>query len=317
MDEVRASRRAGGAVHRGMVWLLRHEPRWLVDLLIALRFLPAGEYAIEVLPTEAWPVGEENRAREIRADVVLRLWPGRVPEGPSLALIRASHVIGLILDFQDHPDPTKGQRLREYDSAYPPILGSRIHLVLLTMRDAIARAMTKAFARQRPSMKTLVLTPRQIPRRAPIDAHQAPRRALLEAMIHVRGETQLPLLVAALRALDEFEGNELLIYQEMLMSEMQAELIMQAHQELDYPDDDADIDFDYRLTKRERRSFLFVRGAQEGRARAILDVFRARGLAVDPPSEARVLACVDDEQLSAWLARAITVARVDELFEPG
>lgn len=151
----------------------------------------------------------------------------------------------------------------------------------------------------------------------PIDAHQAPRRALLEAMIHVRGETQLPLLVAALRALDEFEGNELLIYQEMLMSEMQAELIMQAHQELDYPDDDADIDFDYRLTKRERRSFLFVRGAQEGRARAILDVFRARGLAVDPPSEARVLACVDDEQLSAWLARAITVARVDELFEPG
>jgi hypothetical protein len=100
VDDVQASRRPGGAVHRGMVWLLRNHTRWLVELLVARSFLPPGPYAIEVIPTETWPVGEENRGREIRADVVLRLWLDRVREDPSLAVIRASHVIGLILDFQ-------------------------------------------------------------------------------------------------------------------------------------------------------------------------------------------------------------------------
>jgi hypothetical protein len=101
VDDVQASRRPGGAVHRGMVWLLRHQARWLVELLLARRFLPRGPYAIEMIPTETWPVGEENRGREIRADVVLRLWPCPIPEDPSLEVIRASHVIGLILDFQE------------------------------------------------------------------------------------------------------------------------------------------------------------------------------------------------------------------------
>jgi hypothetical protein len=83
VDAHHASRRPGGAVHRGMVCLLRHQTRWLVDLLVARRFLPAGPHWIEMLPTETWPVGEENRAREIRADLVLRLWPTPVPEDPS------------------------------------------------------------------------------------------------------------------------------------------------------------------------------------------------------------------------------------------
>lgn len=81
-DDVPASRRPGGAVHRGMVWLLRSELRWLVDLLVARKLVPAHRH-IELMPTETWPLGEENRLREIRADVVARLWPHPPPEGPA------------------------------------------------------------------------------------------------------------------------------------------------------------------------------------------------------------------------------------------
>jgi hypothetical protein len=302
-----------------MVWLLRNQPRWLVELLLARGFLPLDSYAIEVIPTETWPVGEENRGREIRADVVLRLWPRVVPEEPSLELIRVSRVIGLILDFQERRDHAKELRLLEYDSAYPPVLGPQIHMVVLTLHEGVARWMQRVFKRKHLSMQTCVLLPRKIPRGGPIDANVAPRRALLEAMLHVRSEADLPLLTNALRALWHFEGNELLIYQEMLRSQMEESLIIQAHRELE-PADEYERWVDYVPTKRERASFLYVHGQrdgrQEGRAMSVLDLLRVRGIEIDAASEARILACRDDEQLLAWLARATTVDRVDELFEP-
>jgi hypothetical protein len=323
VDAVPASRRPGGAVHRGMVWLLRHQARWLVEMLLARGFLPPGSYAIEVIPTETWPVGEENRNREIRADVVLRLWPRTVPEEPSLGLIRASRVMGLILDFQERREHDKELRVLEYDSAYPPVLGPQIHMVVLTMHEGVARWMKRVFRRKHLSMHTCVLLPRQIPRAGPIDANIAPRRALLEAMLHVRSEADLPLLTNALRALRHFEGNELLIYREMLRSQMEEALIIQAHLDLE-PPDEYERWVDYVPTKRERASFLYVHGQrdgreegrQEGRALAILDLLRIRGIEIDAASEARIRDCRDSEQLLAWLALASTLARVDELFEP-
>jgi hypothetical protein len=302
-----------------MVYLLRHQTRWLVELLIARGFLPATAYAIETLPTETWPVGEENRAREIRADVVLRLWPGTIPEDPSLELIRASRVIGLILDYQDRRERNKELRVLEYDSAYPPILGPQVYLVVLTLDEGIARWMEKVLARKHLSMHACVLSPMKIPRSSPIDARALPRRALLEAMLHVRNDADLVLLTNAQRALRCFEGNELLIYREMLLSQMKEALIMQAHRELEPIDEDA-LWADYVPTKRERESFLYVRGQRaghaEGQAQALLKLLHIRGIAIDAQSEATILACTDIEQLTAWFTRAVTASRIDELFEP-
>jgi hypothetical protein len=309
-----------------MVYLLRHQTRWLVELLIARGFLPATAYAIETLPTETWPVGEENRAREIRADVVLRLWADTVPEDPSLKLIRASDVIGLILDYQDRRDPTKELRVLEYDSAYPPILGPHVYMVVLTLDEAIARWMEKVFARKHLIMHNCVLSPMKIPRSGPIDARAMPRRAVLEAMLHVRGEAELVLLTNALRALRQFEGNELHIYQQMLLSRMKEALIMQAQRDLEPIDDDECWD-DYELTEDERECFYYVRGQragheeglqeglQEGRAQSLLELLRIRGIEVDADGKATILACRDTGQLNTWLARAVTATRLDELFD--
>ncbi len=318
-----------------MVWLLRHEVRWLVDVLIACSVVPPGEYGVEVLPNEAWPVGEENRAREIRADLVVRLWAGAVPARPSLALIRTSHVIGLILDFQDHRDPNKEVRLFEYASAYPPIVGPRLILVVFTLRELIARWMRRVLAGKQLGMTTRVLSPREMPRHLEIEE---PRHVLLEAMIHVRDETDLPLLCSALRALRTFEGYEFLIYREMLVSHMPESLLKNALHAIeldDDEDDDPEADLarwdDYVLTKRERESFLHMRGLRtgrlegreagraegrvRGRCEGVLDVLALRGIVVDDASAARIRACDDEARVRAWLARALEVAHVDDLFD--
>jgi hypothetical protein len=329
MEEVRAARRPGWAVHRGMVKLLGEQLRWLVDHLIDQGLIPHAEYGIQQLPTETWPVGEENRQRELRADLVLRLWPGgRVPDLPSIELIRRSHVIGIILDFQDRRDPDKPMRLIEYESAYPPVLAARtrVLLVVLTLRAAVARWMRREMAEMRLRIPHCVLTPRELPRGDPIDVRVEPRRALLEAMIQVHEERDLALLTNALRALRYIEGNELLIYREMLLSEMPRSWIMRAHEALETVDEYEQYR-DYVPTRRERESFLYVHGLEaglergreegreEGRAQTLLELLRIRGLVVDPASEARILACRDAARMSGWLARALAVARVEALFD--
>jgi hypothetical protein len=254
-----------------MVWLLRHQGRWLVDVLVGM-------------PTETWPVGEESRGREIR-------------------------------DFQLHRTRSKELSVLEYDSAYPPVLGPNIFLVVLTLHEPIARWMRKVLGRKQLSMRTCVLAPDEIPRSGPIDAHAEPRRALLEAMLHVHGDADLPLLTNALRALRRFEGNELLLYRHMLMSHMEEPMILQAYDELEPELEDEDWTDD-ELTPHERKSFLYVRGERQGLVRAILELLQRRGIEVDPASEPRILACRESEQLLAWLGKALTITRADELFDP-
>ncbi len=318
MTDFRASRRRGGAVHRGMVWLLRHQVRWLVEVLTERRVLPPGAHTIELLPTETWPVGEENRGREIRADVVLRLWPGRVPEESSLKLIRASHVIGLILDFQERRDRAKSYVC---SSTTPPIRRFSAHRSTWSCSRCTntLHAGCDGCSRKQLSMQTCVLTPRPIPRSPPIDADGVPRRRCWKRCCTLAAKLDLPLLVDALRALRHFEGNELLICKEMLISQMKEALIMQAQGELDF-DDDEDYDFDCVLTKHERETFAYVRGEQagcrKGLALAVFHVLHLRGIEFDAAFEAEVLACEDDARLRTWPARAMVVSRADELFEP-
>lgn len=63
----------------------------------------------------------------------------------------------------------------------------------------------------------------------------------------------------------------------------------------------------------------FAQGRQEGLARgeaeALLEVLAARDLAVSSQAQERVRACTDLTQLRRWVRRAVTVARVEELFE--
>lgn len=59
----------------------------------------------------------------------------------------------------------------------------------------------------------------------------------------------------------------------------------------------------------------FARGREEGRARALLVVLRAREFAVDAELEARILEQRDPAVLEGWLVRAATASTLDDVFE--
>ena len=70
----------------------------------------------------------------------------------------------------------------------------------------------------------------------------------------------------------------------------------------------------FTLARREGREEGMQEGMQQGTISSILQVLAARGVAVDEPSRQRIVACGDATRLQAWLARAVTVAGVTEMF---
>jgi hypothetical protein len=276
------------------------------------KLVAAGLY-IEVVPTETWPVGEENRNREIRADLVMRLWRIPPPEGPSLEMIHEHVVVGLIVDIQNRADPMKEIRLLEYHSAYPPVLGQNIFVVVVTFDEQVAHWARNVLSQMPRTVQRSVITPRWIPRSGPIDPNTAPRRAMRR-----------------------FSGNDLLIYRQMFLDHIDGELIMNALDELEAElqrelerelEEDLEDWADYEPTERERRTLPYLWGEQKGleqgcqkgellgRAHALLDVLRDRGFEPDPATEARILECQELPLLRRWLARAMTIDRLDALFD--
>jgi Putative transposase, YhgA-like len=58
------------------------------------------------------------------------------------------------------------------------------------------------------------------------------------------------------------------------------------------------------------------KGMAKGRAAAVIDVLELRAVPIPAPVRERVLATRDEPLLRRWLARAVTIASADALFEP-
>lgn len=56
-------------------------------------------------------------------------------------------------------------------------------------------------------------------------------------------------------------------------------------------------------------------GLARGEVEALLTVLGARGFDVSDDVRARIDACTDSEQLNAWIRRAVTIDKVEELFD--
>ncbi|WP_067491691.1 hypothetical protein [Actinomadura hibisca] len=59
----------------------------------------------------------------------------------------------------------------------------------------------------------------------------------------------------------------------------------------------------------------FGRGEAKGEAKALFLVLSSRGLEASPEERERIASCTDLEQLEVWLARAVSVESVAELFD--
>ncbi|MFV8756191.1 hypothetical protein ACNOYE_37055 [Nannocystaceae bacterium ST9] len=317
---IEAPRRAIGAAHAGVVSLLRSDPWWLVELLEGLGLVPL-DATLELLPTEAWPRGEEGRYRETRVDLVLRLWPGPVPRSPTLRVIRLAGGLGVLLEFQEWIDAMKEERWPELGLAYRPYVGRQIIVVVLTLEPEVAQWVREVMMPKLSHLQIVLVTPGTIPRSAVIDPVAQPLRALIDAMIHARDDADIERLARAILALRQLEADEAVLYEEMLLSHLGEELIMDAIRHLRATGDLNDEE--YPLSNSERRSFLYTRGHRAGRERGerlgrasfVIDVLRQRGVEVDGELEATILACEDDATLQQWLTRALVVDRARALLD--
>jgi predicted ArsR family transcriptional regulator len=71
--------------------------------------------------------------------------------------------------------------------------------------------------------------------------------------------------------------------------------------------------FDYRYQSEFARKYV-AQGEAQGRAKAIVSVLKARGLAVPAAVEERVRACTDLAKLDECIARTVVVPSADEIF---
>lgn len=316
-----------GATHAGIIALLRGDPDWLVEVLVALGHL-TRVMPVEVLPTEAWPRGEEGRYRETRADLVLRLWPITVPRGPSLRRIRRQSRDAVILELQNLVDAAKLVRWSEFAFVYRAYLGANPLLVILTFDPEVATWVRNEALPRLAHVRVALLTPELIPSSAPIDPRESPHRALLDAMLHARDTADHERVARAILALREFEVDEANLYEEMLLSHLGEEMIMKAIGHLRASGQLAEDEPP--LTKFELQSFLYTRGHRagleqgleqglekgrmEGRIQALIDLLTMRGIEVDADLVAELRARAEPERLHRWLTRALVVERARDLL---
>ncbi len=313
--------RPRGAVHRGMVSLLRRSKEWLTKLLQQLAALPeiSPDGTVEVLPTEVWPLDEEGRWRELRADMVTRTWPNKAPTRKTLRKIRTSDCIGSLIELQMWIDDTKCTRWQEFALVYRSTLGQHIILVVFTFDDEVAEWVLSEIQPTIQFMQIVVVTPSTVPWLDVIDPVEEPEAVLLHAMLHAQdpeNPDHVALVAGALHALNAFEDEDAVLYRQMLLAHLEEELIMNAAKAARLTDE---YEQEYEPTPRELKSFLHMRGVRmgraEGRAEAVIQILRHRGLALDLALESTILGCRDPERVRTWLTRAFEVEQASDLLD--
>jgi hypothetical protein len=136
-------------------------------------------------------------------------------------------------------------------------------------------------------------------------AQRDPELAVLSVMAHGHGPLAEVIGHAALAAADRLSPDRRVLYSDLVY----AALSEAARAALEDLMANGNYVFQSDFAKTHQAT-----GRAEGRAEAVLDVLDARGFAVSGELRARILACTDAAQLSAWLRKAATAVAIDTVF---
>ena len=274
--------------HEGLVLLFRNRPALVAQLLrdqLGLA-LPAYTTATvvaadlsEVTPTER------------RADLVVML------EGPEGRL-------AVVVEVQLATD----ERKRWSWPAYLAELWARekcaVVLLVVTPDAAVAEWASQPIELGPGSVVIAqVLGPSATPEVLDLAVAQAsPELSVLSVMAHGHEANALELAKVAMRSMRGLDDDRAKTYADLVLAALSG-AARRALEEL-------------MLSGYEYQSDFAKKYVAEGKAESVLDVLRARGLAVDAETEKRVLACSDRKQLQRWLKRALVVDQAADLFAP-
>lgn len=319
-----------GPVHAGLQVLLRKQPQLLIELFIHAGVLPVetASWSVQLRPTEAIIICPGHSRRELRADVVLVVAPPELNIERGRArkrALNAGEAFAVIFEIQRVRDEERPEAWLDYLAAYRRDLGKAMRLVILTLDAQVAQWARKRTTRLEQLLKVFVVEPADCPRFAGVGDDPEPERAVLDAVLHARNETDLNLIQAAIAAIQGLEDDDLddaLHYEQMLIARLGHALIQRAMNADDtrtatmipkLTANSTAADFEnsprpfFRLAVEVGHKKGLQVGQLEARAAVIIEILAHRGVAIDPDSRARVLACREPETLARWLGAALKV----------
>jgi hypothetical protein len=238
---------------------------------------------------------------EYRADLVVTL------DGES------GPVWAVVVEIQLRADIRKQRTWPAYVATLHARLGCPVALLVVCPEAAVAARCARPIAVGYPDfvLTPLVLGPDQVP--VVTDAGQAraqPELTVLSALAHGGRNDRAPILEALLTALNVIDHEHANLYADVVLAALppaaraHLEALMTSARTHGYQSDFA------------RRYYAEgeADGESRGESRAVLAVLEARGVEVPPDARERITGCTDRTVLAAWIRRAATAHRVEEVL---
>jgi len=288
-------------LHEVFIEMFRERPVLAAELLREpLHGLVPDFRAAHVSPGDLTDVAPT----EYRADAVVTL------DGD------ADPVLAVVVEVQLRVDPRKRQTWPAYVATAHARLRCPVVLLVICRSQAIAdwSAAPIEFGPPGNVVTPIALGPRQIPVVTDVEtARRLPELAVMSAIAHGAGADPTPIFEALLTAFDAIDLDHADWYADVVL----AALPMAARDRLE----------EFMTTTGQRRyqsefaNRYFSQGEAKGRAEgeargeaeALLRVLSARGIAVPDDVRTRFVNCTDVDQLGAWIERAATADKIDDL----
>jgi hypothetical protein len=321
-------------LHQNLVLLLREHPEFTVELAMRAGVpIPGTILAIEETSCELDdPLDPCN---PVRADLAFIL---RTTVG----------TFGLIIEVQLGNDGQKEWTIVLYRAALRRRLMAPAWAVVFSPSAAARRGLLRRMFAVEPELRPHVIMPDLLPLIA--DQHQVLvdyPAAILGVAMHPCGVNIVGCATLAVRALIQLAPRDHVRYIQLISTSVGDDIMQQVREQLPLEDRE-------QLSAWERRGSTFQRGLREGRAEgrvegraegrvegraegrvegraegrvegrveggaaalhmALQDVLTARGLLLDAPTQARIAAVTDPDELRRLITRAATLTVVAELF---
>ncbi|HEX3474382.1 MAG TPA: hypothetical protein VHT91_05035 [Kofleriaceae bacterium] len=286
-------------VHEGVIALVRDNPAFAASVLRDLLHVEVPRFSSARLTEAALP---ELVPVEYHADAVV-LFDGVIAD-------QAKPVLGTIFEVQLERKDRKRYSWPLYAVAARARHECPFILTVVTPDAAVARWADQPIELGNGWFAPCVIGPQGIPQVTDRDqAAREPQLAVLSVVAHGNGDiaTAMSIARAAIDASRSLPDEQRVLYSALIekaLSEAARKALEMEPQIKQF------------FSDAHQRSYAKgkAEGEAKGRAEAVRMILQQRGLVMTDEQQRQVLSCTDVTTLDRWLARALSVASVDELL---
>jgi len=284
--------------HEVLIEMFRERPAFAADLLAG----PLG-VAVPEFQTAQLSAGELTDVvpTEFRADAVVTLNAADVP------------VFAVVVEVQLRVDARKRLTWPAYVATLHARLGCPAMLLVVCPDPAVAAWCEQPIVVSEPGLvlTPVVLGPRRVPVVTDVEvARRHPQLTVLSALAHGGRADPTPVFAALLAALDAMDHDHANLYTDLVFAALPAAARVWLEEFMTTAAYQHESEFARRLVSRGK-----AEGKAEGEASALLAILDARRVQVPDDIRAELMACTDSAQLEAWIRRAATADKIQDVLD--